>query len=279
MNYRHAFHAGNAADVLKHVVLSRILAYLIGKPAPLRYIDTHAGLGRYDLDAPEPARTGEWRGGIGRLDGASLPAPLQALLAPYLDAVGSRLPDGRPQSYPGSPAVAQSILRPADRLLLCELHPADALTLADATKRDRRVKVLAVDGYQGLKGAVPPPERRGLVLIDPPFESRTEFTDMASALADALRRWPTGVYALWYPIKDTAAVLSFLRDIRSLGVPKLLEIELSCDTRPGLRGSGLVVVNPPYTLADDLAVLLPYLAERFGDENGPWRWRLDGLVR
>lgn len=279
MNYRHAFHAGNAADVLKHVLLSRILSYLVEKAAPLRYIDTHAGLGRYDLGEPEPARTGEWRSGIGRIDRASLTGSLKTLLAPYLDAVGPRLPDGRPQSYPGSPAIAQAILRPVDRLLLCELHPTDAAALGAETRHDKRVKVLAIDGYQGLKGAVPPPERRGLVLIDPPFESRTEFADMASALGDALRRWPTGTYALWYPIKDTAGVLSFLRGIHSLGLPKVLEIELLCDALPGLRGSGLVVVNPPYTLAGEAAQVLPYLADRFSDGDMRWRYRLDAGVR
>ena len=192
MNYRHAFHAGNFADVLKHVVLSRILAYLTRTPTPIRDSATHAGIGWYDLEAPAAERTGEWRDGVGRLTGRVPPDGLRELLAPYLDAVGPCDAAGRPLAYPGSPAIAQQILRPIDRLLLCELHPEDARQLRDATRRDRRVKVLPVDGYAALKGAVPPPERRGLVLVDPSFEDRAEFEALTDAFAEAYRRWPPG---------------------------------------------------------------------------------------
>lgn len=278
MNYRHAFHAGNFADVLKHVVLSRILAYLTLKPNPVRYIDTHAGIGWYDLEAPEAERTGEWRDGIGRLTGRVLPDDLRMLLAPYLDAVGPCDELGRPLAYPGSPAIAQQILRPIDRLLLCELHPEDTSLLRDATRRDRRVKVLPVDGYAALKGAVPPPERRGLVLVDPSFEDRTEFDALTEAFAEAYRRWPTGTYALWYPVKNDAAVAQFLRALRVVAVPNSLEIQIAFDaegTGAGLRGAGLFIANPPYTLQEEAAVLLPFLMDCFQKPGRLWRQRLE----
>ena len=279
MNYRHAFHAGNFADVLKHVLLARMLVYLVRKPAPLRYIDIHAGIGRYDLAGSEAARTGEWRQGIGRVLAEHPPEAVGSLLAPYLDAVGPRGEDGRPLLYPGSPAIAQAILRPEDRLLLCELHPDDVAALRAGMRRDRRVTILASDGYQALKAAVPPPERRGLVLLDPPFEDRAEWDHMTAAFVEAYRRWPTGTYALWYPIKDGAPTALFLRGLRELGLPKTLEVEVFGDTLAerltGLRGSGLFIVNPPYTLAAEARTLLPYLAACFGAAGAAWRWRAD----
>lgn len=277
MNYRHAYHAGNFADVLKHVLLSRILVYLTRKPAPVRFIDTHAGIGRYDLGSAEAERTGEWRDGIGRLDRDGMTSAEQLLFAPYLEAVGSREPDGRPLTYPGSPALAQRLLRAADRLLLCEMHPTDAVQLRASVRGDARVTVLAQDGYRGLKGAVPPPERRGVVLIDPPFEEREEFASMVTGFDDAYRRWPTGIYALWYPIKDDLPVHAFLHRLREKAAPRLLEAEVfrEEDERSGLRGSGLVVVNPPYVLKDEARQILPVLAHCFGREQVAWSWRVD----
>lgn len=279
MNYRHAFHAGNFADVVKHAMLSRILTYLTLKPNPVRYIDTHAGVGWYDLTAPEAERTGEWRDGIGRVTSAVLPDAVRVLLGPYLDAVGPCDPTGRPLAYPGSPALAQSLLRPIDRLLLCELHPEDARHLRDATRRDRRVKVLPVDGYAALKGAVPPPERRGLVLVDPSFEDRAEFEAMTEAFGEAYRRWPNGTYALWYPVKDGAAVTRFLRRLRALALPRILEVEIAFDggrAETGLRGAGLFIVNPPYTLRAEAALLLPFLTRCFETPGRVWQSRLEG---
>ena len=172
MNYRHAFHAGNFADVHKHAVLGRVLAHLRLKPAPFRVIDTHAGAGRYDFSRPEPARTGEWRHGIARVWEASLPAELQRLLAPYLGVVSAFNPSQTLGVYPGSPLIAQSLLRPQDRLIACELEPTSATSLAAALRNDRRAKTLEIDGWTALGAYVPPKERRGLVLVDPPFEEQ-----------------------------------------------------------------------------------------------------------
>ncbi len=227
MNYRHAFHAGNFADVFKHALLARVLTYLVQKPAPLRFIDTHAGIGIYDLSGDEASRTGEWRDGIGRLDREAAPADIADLLAPYLDAVGPRGADGAWRTYPGSPGLAQWILRPGDRLSLCELHPADASTLKAQLGRDKRVQVLPIDGYAGLKALLPPPERRGLVLIDPPFETPDEFETLLSALLRATRIWSTGVYMLWYPLKNEAAVARFEKGLVASGLKRILQLHLT----------------------------------------------------
>lgn len=272
MNYRHAFHAGNFADVFKHALLSRILVYLGRKPAPFRYIDTHAGLGRYDLAGDEATRTGEWRAGIGRLCAAVHPPAIEALLRPYLDAVGSLTDDGRPLDYPGSPALAQSLLRDGDRLLLAELHPDDAATLRVAMGRDKRVKILMRDGYEVLNAAIPAPERRGVVLIDPPFEVPDEFNRLAAALAGACRKWATGTYAVWYPIKEAAPLAAFYDRLDGLNLPPACRLELARETpAPGaaLRGCGLLVINPPYLLADEARQLLPYLAQVLGQADAP----------
>ncbi len=262
MNYRHAFHAGNFADVVKHAVLARIVTHLKEKPAAFRVIDTHAGAGLYDLAGPEAQRTGEWRDGIGRLAGASLTPAVQDLLAPYFDGVAAFNPDDTIKVYPGSPALLQHWLRPQDRLVACETEPETARALAARLRGDRRVKAVAIDGYMGLNAYVPPKERRGLVLIDPPFEQADEFERLAQALAGAHRKWPTGIYALWYPIKDTRGTEGFARGLAGLGIGRILRAELTLPTRGDerLRGSGLIMVNPPFRLESELAVLLPALA-------------------
>ena len=262
MNYRHAFHAGNFADVHKHAVLGRVLAHLRLKPAPFRVIDTHAGAGRYDLSRPEPARTGEWRLGIARVWEASLPAEPQRLLAPYLGAVAAFNPSQALGVYPGSPLIAQILLRSQDRLIACELEPTSATSLAAALRNDRRAKTRAIDGWTALGAYVPPKERRGLVLVDPPFEEAADFARLAGALAAAYRKWPTGIYMLWYPIKERAAPDALARRLRRLAVPKLLRSELTLGPQPvegGLFGSGLIVVNPPFTLEPELRHLMPAL--------------------
>ena len=263
MNYRHAFHAGNFADVIKHAVLCRVLLHLQGKPAPFRVIDTHAGAGAYDLLGAEAGKTGEWRDGIGRLLAAELAAPVHALLKPYLDAVTALNPDGRISIYPGSPVLAQALLRRQDRLLACELEPQAAAALTRRLRGDPRAKALAIDGWTALTAYVPPNERRGLVLVDPPFEQPGDFSRLAQGLETAHRKWPTGTYLLWYPVKDPAEVTALIRRTSRLKIPKTLRAELivssvTDDTR--LRGSGLIVVNPPWTLADELKILLPALA-------------------
>jgi 23S rRNA (adenine2030-N6)-methyltransferase len=264
MNYRHAYHAGNFADVVKHAVLCRVLVHLRDKPAAFRVIDTHAGAGRYDLAGPEAGKTQEWQGGIGRLIAAELAAPVRALLAPYLDAVAGLNPDGGLRAYPGSPALARTWLRWQDRLIACELEPRAAAALGRALAGDARAKAIAIDGWTALTAYVPPVERRGVVLVDPPFEQPGEFARLAQGLAAAHRKWPSGIYLLWYPIKDTAEVAAFARGLAQLGIAKMLRMELILPTAgldTGLRGSGLIAVNPPWTLHDELKVLLPVLAD------------------
>lgn len=258
MNYRHEFHAGNFADVLKHVVLTRILLYLGRKEKPFRYIDTHGGGGLYDLESPEAARSGEARDGILRLlDGADL-GKAADLLAPFLDAVRAA---GAPRFYPGSPLIAQRFLRNQDKALICELLPQAARDLRAALGRDRRIKALEMDGYMGLKAFTPPPERRGLVLIDPPFERRDEFELMHDALAAALARWPGGTFLIWQPVKEPEVVDAFCRAVFDLA-PDSLRVDLQVETpAPGrpLARTGLVVVNPPFVLAEEAQILLPVL--------------------
>lgn len=276
MNYRHAYHAGNFADVQKHAVLALVLEYLKRKDAPFLYADTHAGIGAYDLASVQAEKTGEWKEGIGRV--LEQPDPPEEL-RPYLDAVAALNPDGGIRHYPGSPAVAAALARPTDRLALCELHPEDAATLKDRFAADKRVGVHHMDGYTALKALLPPPERRGMVLIDPPFEVRDEFDRMRRGLAQAIKRWPTGLYALWYPIKAKAPVERFHADLAMLGLPKTLVAELFIrggDDPQRLNGCGLVLINPPWKLDEALGNLLPWLARVLAGDEG--FHRLDWLV-
>jgi 23S rRNA (adenine2030-N6)-methyltransferase len=266
MNYRHAFHAGNFADVIKHAVLARIITHLKEKPAAFRVIDTHAGAGLYDLCGPEASRTGEWREGIGRLLAAQLSPGVRALLAPYLDAVAALNPGGDMKLYPGSPALAQSLLRDQDRLVACEWEPNAARALATFVHGDARAKAVEIDGYTALNAYVPPKERRGLVLIDPPYEQPDEFERLAQALAAAYRKWPTGIYALWYPIKNLRETAAFARRIAASGIARVLRAELTLARADSQRlgGSGLIMVNPPWRLEEELSVLMPALAQALG---------------
>jgi 23S rRNA (adenine2030-N6)-methyltransferase len=259
MNYRHAFHAGNFADVVKHAVLARVVAHLKEKPAAFRVIDTHAGAGLYDLAGPEASRTGEWRDGIGKLLGAGLEPAERDLLAPYLEAIAA-FNAGPLKVYPGSPVLLRHWLRPQDRLIACERERNAARALMARLRGDTRAKAVAIDGYTALNAYVPPKERRGLVLVDPPFEQPEEFEKLAQGLAGAHRKWPTGVYALWYPVKDAREAQGFARSVARLGLSRTLQAELSLPVREGLRGSGLILVNPPWRLESELAVLLPALA-------------------
>jgi 23S rRNA (adenine2030-N6)-methyltransferase len=263
MNYRHAFHASNFADVVKHVVLVRILVHLRAKPAAFRVIDTHAGAGLYDLTGPQAQRSLEWRDGIGRLVNAKPADGARALLAPYLDAVAARNRGEGLRVYPGSPALVQAFLRPQDRLVACELEPTAAAALTHELRGDARAKAIAIDGWTALKAYVPPKERRGLVLIDPPFEDVGDFPRLAQALEAAYRKWPSGTYLMWYPIKERTVPDTLARRLRKSAMAKILRAELAV-TAPHdggrLGACALVVVNPPWTLADELAVLLPELA-------------------
>jgi 23S rRNA (adenine2030-N6)-methyltransferase len=280
MNYRHAFHAGNFADVVKHVVLARILVHLCTKPAPFRVIDTHAGAGRYDLAGPEASRTEEWRDGIGRIAARHFTPDIEMLLAPYRDVV-ARLNHG-PQlaTYPGSCEIARAHLRAQDRLVACELEPNAAEALARNLSGDARVKVVAIDGWTALTAYVPPKERRGVVLIDPAFEETGEFARLADRFAAAHRKWPTGIYILWYPIKSRHEPDDLAQRLQRLAIAKVLRAELTvmaARESDRLAGSGLIIVNPPWTLEQELAALLPPLVARFA-RDADSAYRLDWLA-
>lgn len=265
MNYRHAFHAGGFSDVMKHAVLARLIAYLARKEAPFRYIDTHAGIGLYDLAADEARRTGEAEAGIGLMD-APLSPPVEALLAPYREALAAVRARHGESAYPGSPALAREMLRRQDRGILVELHPEDNATLGARYNAVANLKVLALDGWTALTSLVPPREKRGLVLVDPPFEKPGELDRLARALVAATRKWPTGVYAGWYPIKDVGEVDRAAARLEALARPALrLDLLVDDPSRADrLAGCGLLVVNPPFTLEEEARVLLPALAERLG---------------
>jgi 23S rRNA (adenine2030-N6)-methyltransferase len=278
MNYRHAFHAGNFADVLKHAVLARILIHLSEKPQPFRVIDTHAGAGLYDLAGPDAIRTGEWRAGIGRLTTASLPPPVCALLAPYLDAVAKFNPGGELRHYPGSPLIALSLMRPQDRLIACELEPGAATALKANLRADKRAKAIAIDGFTALNAYVPPRERRGLVLIDPPFEQPDEFARLGQSLIDAHRKWATGVYVAWYPRKDLRAVQELINNIKRSSIAKVLRAELDLGGDASrLVGTGLLIINPPWRLEEELALVLPALADALAQAQRP-QLRIEALA-
>lgn len=274
MNYRHAYHAGNFADVFKHALLCNILGYLLRKETAFRYLDTHAGIGLYDLGAEQAEKTGEWRNGIGRLIDAAPPPAVAALLAPYLAGVRAAqpTPDAGLSLYPGSPWLARAMARPQDRLTLVEKHPADVATLKRRFARDERVATVALDGWTALNAYVPPRERRGLVLVDPPFEEPDEFVRMTVRLAKAHAKWPGGIYALWYPIKDPRRIEAFAAGLVATGIRRMLRLELfvhAPDDPSRLNGCGLIVVNPPFTLAGEAGVLLPYLAELLAQRGRP----------
>lgn len=280
MNYHHEFHAGNFADVFKHAVLCRILHYLRAKPAAFRVIDTHAGAGLYDLKSEEASRSGEWHAGIEKLMAAQLPEAVATLLSPYLEVIGALNERGRLRIYPGSPALTRAWLRPQDRLIACEVEPSTAAALTRNLRGDTRIKTLVIDGWTALNAYVPPKERRGMVLVDPPFEADNDFSRLASGLAAAHRKWPTGIYALWYPIKGRSEPDAFAKRLRRLALAKILRAEilvgpLSDPTR--LNGAGMIVVNPPWTLESELYVLLPVLAGILGRE-GKAGFRLDWLA-
>src|SRR6202163_109661 len=213
MNYRHAFHAGGFADVIKHIVLVRILTYLQDKPAAFRVIDTHAGAGLYDLTGDEASRGGEWLTGIARVMQARFSETTMPLVAPYLDIVRAFNPQRDIKAYPGSPLIARALLRPQDRLTACEVEPKARKKLIDGLRRDAQARVVDLDGWTALPAFVPPNERRGLVLIDPPFEAKDEFTRMADGFTEAFGKWPTVSYLLWYPVKSRRATDSLARHV------------------------------------------------------------------
>jgi 23S rRNA (adenine2030-N6)-methyltransferase len=264
VNYRHAFHAGNFADCVKHALLVALLRALRAKPKPFAVLDTHAGIGTYDLSAPEPARTGEWRDGIARVMDSDAGA-----LADYVALVRQA---GFPASYPGSPALIRSLMRPEDRLLLCELHPEDHATLKARFRRDAQVAVHKRDAYESLAALTPFPERRGLVLIDPPFEQEGEFGRLAAGIATLRHRFRTGIVAAWYPVKHRTPVRAFHAALRDAAVADCIACELVLrePTDPTrLNGCGLLVANAPFGFeAEAGAILAALLARLDRGEDG-----------
>lgn len=261
MNYRHVFHAGNFADVLKHAVLTLLVERLKAKPGAFAVIDTHAGAGIYDVTSAAAQRTGDFARGYGQVAG-KLPAALKS----YADAVEALAP-----LYPGSPALVRHLLRPQDRLVACELHPEDARSLKQTMAGDQRVQCHHRDGYQALRAFLPPKERRGLVLIDPPFEEADERRRVARALGEAHARWPTGIYAIWYPIKTQGEKRLFHGELVNTGIRRVLSAELLIDAgdrAEKLNGCGMVVVNPPHGLDETLRAVLPDLHKALSDQGG-----------
>ncbi|MBD8594121.1 MULTISPECIES: 23S rRNA (adenine(2030)-N(6))-methyltransferase RlmJ [unclassified Pseudomonas] len=277
MNYRHAFHAGNHADVFKHIVLTRLVALMSRKEQPFAYLDTHAGLGLYDLRGDQATRTGEWLEGIARLWQAT---DRPALTDDYVKVINRLNTEGELRYYPGSPELARRLMRQQDRVLLNEKHPEDGQLLKENMKKDPRVAVHLGEGWHVPRALLPVAEKRAVMLIDPPFEQLDELKRCATALKETIGRMRQTVAAIWYPIKDDERALKrFYQDLTSTGAPKLLRVELlvhPLDTPQSLNGSGLVIANPPWGLEEELRELMPWLANLLGQSQGGWK--MDWLI-
>ena len=270
MNYHHDYHAGNFADVVKHVVLARVLTYMKQKPKPFRVIDTHAGAGLYDLEGAEAAKTAEWKDGIARIFDVELPPPVAELLQPYLDAVRAVNGVGLTH-YPGSPLIARHLMRDDDVLVVNELAEDEFRRLKEEFRRAKSTTVLNIDARHAVKSLLPPKERRGLVLIDPPFEDKNEFADLATAVDEALMRFATGTYLIWYPLKDEAAADRFVALATAKPGVDYLDVRLWV-SKPfaglGLTATGVLVLNPPFVLKSELETLMPWLEEHLAEGPG-----------
>ncbi|WP_413736240.1 23S rRNA (adenine(2030)-N(6))-methyltransferase RlmJ [Sodalis sp. RH21] len=259
LSYRHSFHAGNHADVLKHTVQSLILTAMKEKDKPFLYLDTHAGAGRYLLSSEHAGRTGEYLDGIGKIWQRD---DCPALLAPYLTVIRHYNRSGTLRYYPGSPLIARQLLREHDKLHLTELHTSDYPLLRDEFQKDARAEVLRADGYHQLKSQLPPLSRRAVILIDPPYEMKTDYQDVVAGIQEGYKRFATGVYALWYPVVLRQHVKKILASLEKTGIRRIMQIELA--VRPdsdqrGMTGSGMIVINPPWMLEQQMAELLPWL--------------------
>jgi 23S rRNA (adenine2030-N6)-methyltransferase len=269
MNYRHAYHAGNHADVLKHAVLARAIERLATKDKPFAVLDVHAGSGAYDLQSEAASKTGEWLGGIGLMQEA-FSSDVEAVLAPYRRVIAGLNQAGSNRYYPGSPDIALQLLRSADRLIANELHPEEAEALRMNYYGEKRLTITQLDGFAAVKQQLPFKERRGLVLIDPPYEAKDEASKVCRMLAEAVKRFETGVVIIWYPVTTEEFVDGLMTGITSLGIGNLLCAELrvkNAHEHSGLSGSGLIIRNAPFGLEEDLRILLPALAQRLGIEG------------
>jgi 23S rRNA (adenine2030-N6)-methyltransferase len=268
LSYRHLFHAGNFADVFKHALLTRLLIALAAKGKPFCYLDTHAGTGRYDLTHRWAQKAREYENGIARIWKAKdAPAPLE----PYLERVREFNPDHVLKAYPGSPLIARHFMRPCDRMVLVELNKTDHAELESVLAREKHVAVRLMDGYQALRAYLPPPERRGLVLIDSSFDRAHEFHRIIVAMKDAHARWSTGVYAVWYPIMEARAMSDFYAQVVRSGIRKVLRLELMVrerDENTFIPGCGMLVVNPPWHFEEEAKSMLPWLAKKLAISHG-----------
>jgi 23S rRNA (adenine2030-N6)-methyltransferase len=275
LSYRHQFHAGNPADVLKHTVQSLILEGLKQKEKTIFYLDTHAGAGCYALNHPYSQKTAEYRSGIARLWGR---CDIPPILKPYCQAINSVNSSDQLYHYPGSPAIAAALLRSQDQLYLSECHPNDFSILQCRFKGDRRVHLSATDGYQQLSARLPPPSRRGVIFIDPSYELNSDYQAVVTAMQRGYRRFPTGVYALWYPVVQRWRTEQLFQALQGCGLAPILQIELalrSSDGSPGMTASGILVVNPPWKLEAEVAELLPWLQKILcepGEGYGTLKW-------
>ncbi|WP_336935188.1 23S rRNA (adenine(2030)-N(6))-methyltransferase RlmJ [Vibrio cholerae] len=271
LSYRHSFHAGNHADVLKHIVQSLILNSLQQKEKPFVYHDTHSGVGRYDLTHEWSEKTGEYKQGIARVwQQDNIPAELDS----YLGAIRQLNQGETLRYYPGSPRVARAHLREQDRMVLTELHPSDYPLLEQEFHRDRQVSIYKEDGFARLKASLPPQERRGLVLIDPPYELAKEYRDVVRAIAQSYKRWATGIYAIWYPVVNRCDIDDMLEGLQGLEIRKILQIELGVapDTNErGMTASGMIVINPPWTLESQMQSILPFLKQAIAPATGHYK--------
>ncbi len=276
MNYRHHYHAGNFADVMKHIILIELINSLQKKDAPICYLDSHSGRGFYDLEAPEALKTEESNFGIKQLKRLK---EVPGDISNYLNLV-SKFSESRGANsyYPGSPNIVKILMRPQDRMILNELHSEEVSCLKSEFKRDKQVNIHSQDAYLLIPGIIPPKEKRGLVFIDPPFENKSEFSDLINLLKQSLKRWETGVYAIWYPITRQGGAPKFLKDLNNLGVSDILNLQLSIyedDSPAGLNGSGVVILNPPWKLDEKFKEILPFLSKNLGGvDSGSYRVEL-----
>ncbi|WP_182419400.1 23S rRNA (adenine(2030)-N(6))-methyltransferase RlmJ [Bartonella sp. HY038] len=268
MNYRHIYHAGNFADVFKHIIVTRIIEYLKKKDQAFRVLDTHAGIGLYKLSDDRAQKTGEWRDGIGRIINKDIDPDIESLLKPWLDIIAElNNQQSTLQKYPGSPMLIRKLLRQKDRLTAIELHPDDYRILKSHFDGDFQTKIINLNGWLALGSQLPPKEKRGLVLVDPPFELEGEFERLVDGLVRANKRFSHGIYAFWYPVKNFNSVNKFCNQLYETGIPKILRLELHIRKQSSiasLDGTGMIIVNPPYTLENEVKLLGPFLVDSLG---------------